>query len=77
MRHALTVELEGINKIMRFDEFKPVKPKGPLTRAQARIANLKCNAEIARQALKRERAFQKQHKLVLQQQKLSQQKIKP
>ena len=62
---------------MRFDEFKPSKPKGSLTPAQARIANLKRNAEIARHALKRERAFQKQHKLVLQQQKLSQQKIKP
>ena len=71
------MDLEGINKIMRFDEFKPIKPKGSLTPAQARIANLKRNAELARQALKRERAFQKQHKLVLQQQKLSQQKIKP
>ncbi len=62
---------------MRFDEFKPIKPKGSLTPAQARIANLRRNAEIARHALKRERAFQKQHKLVLQQQKLSQQKTKP
>ena len=71
------MELEGINKIMRFDEFKPIKPKESLTPAQARIANLKRNADLARHALKRERAFQKQHKLVLQQQKLSQQKIKP
>ena len=61
---------------MRFDEFKPSKPKGSLTPAQARIANLKRNADLARQALKRERAFQQQHTLVLQQQKLSQQKIK-
>ncbi len=68
------MDLEGINKIMRFDEFKP---KGPLTPAQARIASLKRNAELARQALKRERDFQKQHKLIQQQQKLSQQKIKP
>ncbi len=71
------MDLEGINTNMRFYEFKPVKPKGPLTPAQARIASLKRNVEIARQALKRERDFQKQHKLVLQQQKLSQQKIKP
>ena len=69
--------LEGINTIMRFDEFKPIKPKGPLTLAQARIASLKRNAELARQALKRERDFQKQHKLIQQQQKISQQKIKP
>ena len=53
------MELEGINKIMRFDEFKPIKPKGSLTPAQARIASLKRNAELARQALKREHAFQK------------------
>ncbi len=71
------MDLEGINTIMRFYEFKPIKPKGPLTPAQARIANLKRNAELARQALKRERNFQKQHKLIQQQQKLSQQKIKP
>ena len=71
------MDLEGINTNMRFYEFKPIKPKGPLTPAQARIANLKRNAELARQALKRERDFQKQHKLIQQQQKLSQQKIKP
>ncbi len=62
---------------MRFDEFKPIKPKGSLTPAQVRIANLKRNAELARQALKRERDFQKQHTLIQHQQKLSQQKIKP
>ncbi len=62
---------------MRFNEFKPVKPKGPLTPAQARIANLKRNAELARQALKRARDFQKQQKSVQRQQKLKQQKIKP
>ena len=71
------MDLEGINTIMRFYEFKPVKPKGSLTPAQARIANLKRNTELARQALKRERDFQKQHKLIQQQQKLNQQKIKP
>ena len=62
---------------MRFIEFKPIKPKEPLTPAQARIASLKRNAELARQVLKRERDFQKQHKLIQQQQNLSQQKIKP
>lgn len=71
------MDLEGINTNMRFYEFKPIKPKGPLTPAQARIASLKRNTELARQALKRERDFQKQHKLIQQQQKLSQQKIKP
>ena len=71
------MDLEGINTVMRFNEFKPIKAKGPLTPAQARIANLKRNAELARQALKRERDFQKQHKLIQQQQKLSHQKIKP
>ncbi len=72
-----SIGLKVINTIMRFNEFKPVKPNGPLTPAQARIASLKRNAELARQALKRERDFQKQHKLIQQQQKLSQQKIKP
>ena len=56
---------------MRFDEFKPIKPKAPLTPAQARIAALKRNVDIARQSLKRERAYQQQQKVVLQQQKLS------
>ncbi len=72
-----SIGFKAINTIMHFNEFKPIKPKGPLTPAQARIANLKRNADLARQALKRERDFQKQHKLIQQQQKLSQQKIKP
>ncbi len=40
---------------MRFFEFKPNKP---LTPQQARIASLKRNAEIAKQALKSERERQ-------------------
>jgi len=41
---------------MRFFEFKPNKP---LTPPQARIASLKRNAEIAKQALASERRAQK------------------
>ena len=62
---------------MRFTEFKPVKSLKPLNPAQARIAALKQNVEIARQSLKRERDYQQHQKLLQQQQKLSQQKIKP
>jgi hypothetical protein len=69
------VDLEGINKIMRFDEFKPIKPKGPLTPAQARIAALKRQVDTARQSLKWEREFQRQQRIIQQQQKLSKQKI--
>lgn len=41
---------------MRFFEFKPLKP---LTPQQARIAALKRNAEVAKQALERERLAQR------------------
>lgn len=62
---------------MRFAEFKPTKPLKPLNPAQSRVAALKRNVELARQALKRERDFQKQHRLTKQQQKLSQKKSSP
>ena len=45
---------------MRFFEFKPNKP---LTPQQARIASLKRNAEIAKQALGTERERQRISKL--------------
>ena len=66
-----------INNTMRFVEFKTIKPLKPLNPAQARIAALRRNVEIARQSLKRERDYQQHQKLLQQQQKLSQQKIKP
>ncbi len=59
---------------MRFHEFSVIKPKKPLTPAQARITALKRQVDMARQSLKRERDFQRQQKII-QQQKLTKQKI--
>jgi hypothetical protein len=64
-----------INIHMRFYEFNVIKPKKPLTPAQARIAALKRQVDAARQSLKRERDLQRQQKIIQQQQKLSKQKI--
>ncbi len=64
-----------INIHMRFYEFSVIKPKKPLTPAQARIAALKRQVDAARQSLKRERDLQRQQKINQQQQKLSKQKI--
>ncbi len=64
-----------INIHMRFYEFSVIKPKKPLTPAQARITALKRQVDLARLSLKRERDFQRQQKINQQQQKLSQQKI--
>ncbi len=60
---------------MKFIEFSTNKPKKPLTPAQARIASLKRQVDLARQSLKRERDLQRQQKIIQQQQKLSKQKI--
>jgi len=62
---------------MRFYEFNNIKPVKPLNPAQARIASLKRNVEIAKNSLKRERQNQKRQTANQQLQKLSQQKIKP
>jgi hypothetical protein len=64
-----------INILMRFYEFFIIKPKKPLTPAQARITALKRQVDMARQSLKRERDFQRQQKIIQQQQKLTKQKI--
>ncbi len=64
-----------INILMRFYEISVIKPKKPLTPAQARIASLKRQVDTARQSLKRERDLQRQQKIIQQQQKLSKQKI--
>ena len=64
-----------INTFMRFYEFSVIKPKKPLTPAQARIAALKQQVDAARQSLKRERDLQRQQKIIQQQQKLTKQKI--
>ena len=64
-----------INTLMRFYEFSIIKPKKPLTPAQARIAALKRQVDAARQTLKRERDLQRQQKIIQQQQKLTKQKI--
>jgi hypothetical protein len=61
-----------INIIMRFFEFKPNKP---LTPPQARIASLKRNAEIAKQALDSERKAQQIQKSQATIRKLSAPKI--
>ena len=66
-----------INTLMRFYEFSIIKPKKPLTPAQARITALKRQVDAARQSLKRERDLQRQQKIIRQQQKLSKQKIQP
>ena len=57
---------------MRFFEFKPNKP---LTPPQARIANLKRNAEIAKRALDSERKAQQIQKSQATIRKLSAPKI--
>ena len=57
---------------MRFFEFKPNKP---LTPQQARIASLKRNAEIAKQALDSERKAQQIQKSQAAIRKLSAPKI--
>jgi hypothetical protein len=57
---------------MRFFEFKPLKP---LTPAQARIASLKRNAEIAKQAVDSERKAQQIQKSQAAIRKLSAPKI--
>lgn len=64
-----------INILMRFYEFSIIKPKKPLTPAQARITALKRQVDVARQSLKRERDSQRQQKIIQQQQNLSKQKI--
>ncbi len=63
-----------INTLMRFYEISVIKPKKPLTPAQARITALKKQVDAAQQSLKREREFQRQQKIIQQQQKLSKQK---
>lgn len=62
---------------MRFYEIQNIKPKKPLTPAQARISSLKRNAQIAKQALDSERKAQQIHKAQAKIQKLSAQKIAP
>jgi len=62
---------------MRFYEFNNIKPLKTLNPAQARIASLRRNVEIAKNSLKRERKYQKRQTANQQLQKLSQQKIKP
>lgn len=57
---------------MRFFEFKPLKP---LTPQQARIAALKRNADIAKQALASERKAQQIQRAQATIKKLSAQKI--
>lgn len=59
---------------MRFYEFKPTKP---LTPQKARIAALKRNAEIAKQALASERKAQQIQKAQTTIKKLTMQKIGP
>ncbi len=59
---------------MRFFEFKPLKP---LTPPQSRIATLKKNAEIAKQALASERKAQQIQRAQAKIKKLSAQKIAP
>lgn len=56
---------------MRFYEFKPIKP---ITPQQTRIASLKRNAEIAKQALASERRVQQVQKAQATIKKLSKQK---
>lgn len=50
-----------LNISMRFYEFSTVKPIKPLSPAQQRIAAKKRQVDQARDALKREREFQKHH----------------
>jgi len=59
---------------MRFYEIKPFKP---ITPQQSRIASLKRNAEIAKQALASERRAQQVQKAQATIKKLSKQKIAP
>ena len=63
-----------LNICMRFYEFKPNKPFTP---QQSRIASLKRNAEIAKQALASERKAQQIQKAQATIKKLSTQKVTP
>jgi len=62
---------------MRFHEFSNINPNKPLTPAQSRINSLKRNAEIAKQALARERKAQQIQKAQNKIKKLSTSKIVP
>ncbi len=62
---------------MRFHEFSNINPNKPLTPAQSRINSLKRNAEIAKQALARERKAQQIQKAQNKIKKLSTPKIAP
>jgi len=56
---------------MRLYEIQTIKPKPPLTPAQARIAQLQNTATNAKQAVKQERLRQQQTKLNQQRAKVS------
>lgn len=60
---------------MRFFEINIIKPKKPLTPAQAKIASLKRNIEINKQALDAERKAQQIQKSQATIRKLSTPKI--
>jgi len=64
---------------MRFYEFflKPIKPKPPLTPAQARIYSLKQTVQRDKQQLKNEKERQRQQREREQQRKQLQQRYKP
>ena len=64
---------------MRFYELflKPIKPKPPLTPAQARINSLKQNVQRDKQQLKNEKERQRQQREREQQRKQLQQRYKP
>jgi hypothetical protein len=64
----------GLNSCMRFFEFNPQKP---LTPPQARIAALKKNVEVTKQALARERRSQQIQKAQSKIKKLSALNISP
>lgn len=54
---------------MRFYEFKPVQHIKPLSPPEARIYKLKRTADLAKSAVKSERAAQKRQKEIEQQRK--------
>lgn len=56
---------------MRFYEFalRPIKPKPPLTLAQARISGLQKNMELGKQRIKTEKDRQRQQRDTEQQRK--------
>ena len=64
---------------MRFYELflKPIKPKPPLTPAQARINSLKQNVQRDKQQLKNEKERQRQQREREQQRKQLQKRYKP